>query len=362
MLSFGDLVPALPGAGPACPLPSLVADDELARGLAWARRLVDADRSAGTLDKYYRNWALFVHWLGTARPQLDPCPAHPAAIGIYIGVLRDRGLTKTTILGYVAAIVYVHQVAGVPSPVNEATIRRELAGLRRQADADRQDRAALEREAATAMVATLLTTIRAQPGGPTLYDLRDVAMFTLGWLSALRRSTIAALRRCDVVIKRDDLYHRRYLEIFVAASKTDQERAGRHVIVNELPIHEPLCALRALETWLGATPDRDLASPLFPTFAGRASGGHLTDRPIDGRDVARAVKRIATKAHTAGLDVDPAVLAAHALRRGFATSAINKGVRRSLVRHHGGCKTDAMLDRYTRVDESRDNAVGDLFE
>jgi hypothetical protein len=43
--------------------------------------------------------------------------------------------------------------------------------------------------------------------------------------------------------------------------------------------------------------------------------------------------------------VDPNLLATHALRRGFATSAINKGVRRSLVREHGGWKTDAMLDR-----------------
>lgn len=194
----------------------------------------------------------------------------------------------------------------------------------------------------------------------TIYERRDLAIFTLGWLSALRRSNIAALRCGDVAIKRDELRGVRYLEIFVVRSKTDQERRGRYVIVNELPVGEPLCAVRAVETWLRDLGPRNVPElPLLRTFAGRSPAGSaaLTDRPIDGRDVARAVKRIAAKG-----GLDPERFSAHSLRRGFATSAINKGVRRSLVREHGGWKTDAMLDRYTRVDQSRDNAVGELFK
>lgn len=351
MLSFGDQGSAMVtgAAGPYSPLPTYGADDELARGLAWARRLVDSDRAASTIEKYTRDWALFVHWLGQARPNLDPVPAHPAAVGIYIGVLRERGLTKQTILGRTAAIAYVHDMVGVPSPLLDPTIRRQLRGLRRQTDSDRQERGTIERETATSMAESLAD-------GSSLYELRDRAIFSLGWLSALRRSNIAALRRRDVAIKRDDLRHTRYLEIFVVTSKTDQERRGRYVIVNELATDEPLCAVRAVGDWLSATDARGGESPLFPTFARRSSAGHLTDRAIDGRDVARAVKRIAENS-----GFDGAKLAAHALRRGFATSAINRGVRRSVVRDHGGWKTDAMLDRYTRVEKSRDNAVSDLF-
>ena len=73
----------------------------------------------------------------------------------------------------------------------------------------------------------------------------------------------------------------------------------------------------------------------------------------------RAVKHIIGLANLP--NVDAKEFAAHALRRGFATSAINKGARKSLVREHGGWKTDAMLDRYTTVDKSRDNAVSELF-
>lgn len=160
-------------------------------------------------------------------------PAHPAAVGIYVGVLRERGFTKQTILGRTAAIAYVHDMVGATSPLLDPTIRRQLRGLRRQADGDRQERGAIEREAATAMAQALA-------GSTSLFDLCDRAIFALGWLSALRRSNVAALRRRDVVIKRDDLRHRRYLQIFVATSKTDQERRGRYIIVNELPLAEPV--------------------------------------------------------------------------------------------------------------------------
>ena len=367
MLSLGEqggaLIPS--AAGPYSLLPTAGADDELARGVAWARRLMVEDRAASTRDKYARDWALFVHWMGDALPQHDPCPAHPAAVGTYVGVLRDRGLTKQTILGRIAAIIYVHELCGHPSPMVHAELKRELRGLRRQRDTDRQDRRALERDLATQLATQMLAKIRAKDLTKRLLDQRDVAIFSLGWLSALRRSTIAALRRRDVTIKRDDLRHVRYLEIFVPHSKTDQEGKGRYLIINELPEHEPLCAVRAVKRWLDAAGTALDDAPLFPTFAGRATGQHLTDHFIDGRDVARAVKRIITMADLRDENdkplVDEKVFAAHALRRGFATSAINKGVRKSLVREHGGWKTDAMLDRYTRVDQSRDNAVSELF-
>jgi hypothetical protein len=222
MLSLGDQgAAALTSAdGPFSPLPTAFADDELSRGIAWARRLMQNNRAASTREKYTRDWALFVRWLGAAKSQLDPCPAVPASVGPYIGVLRGRGLTKGTILARVAAINYVHELAGAPSPVDHAELKRDLKGLRREVDEDRQERPAIERDLATELASRMLQTIRAQSLDKRLLDQRDVAIFTLGWLSALRRSSISALRRRDVVIKREDLRHTRYLEIFVAKSKT----------------------------------------------------------------------------------------------------------------------------------------------
>lgn len=356
-LSFADQHggPIPNAAGPYSLLVSAVDDDSLASAAIWARRLIDADRAAGTIDKYLRDWALFVHWLAGHRPNIDPCPAPPAALGLYIGALREAGLTKQTILGRVAAIVYVHDVAGFSPPTFDPTVKREIRGLRRQNDGARKGRAAIERSMATEMIKALPISSE-QSRWKLRRDLRDRAIFALGWLSALRRSNIAALARSDVRIARDDLKHRRYLQIHVAASKTDQERRGRDMAVNELPPDEPLCAVRAIEAWLAETAG-EIADdgPLFPAF--NRSGRGFKPKAIGGADVAQVVKRLAALA-----GFTPETLAAHAMRRGFATSAINKGVGRAVVMKHGGWKSTAMLDRYTIVDDSRDNAVTDLFE
>lgn len=356
-LTFADQDggPIPDAAGPYSIIASAVDVDSLASAAMWARRLVDADRASGTIDKYQRDWALFVHWLGSHRPTVDPCPAPPAALGLYIGALREAGLTKQTILGRIAAVVYVHDVAGFPPPTLDPTIKREIRGLRRQNDGARKSRAAIERSMATEMIEALPVS---SEGGrwKVRRDLRDRAIFALGWLSALRRSNIAALSRSDVRIARDDMMHRRFLQIHIAASKTDQERRGRDMAVNELPPDEPLCAVRAIEAWLtetaGEIPDD---GPLFSAF--NRSGRGFKPNGIRGADVAQVVKRLAGLA-----GFTPETLAAHAMRRGFATSAINKGVRRAVVMKHGGWKSTAMLDRYTIVDDSRDNAVSDLFE
>jgi hypothetical protein len=36
-------------------------------------------------------------------------------------------------------------------------------------------------------------------------------------------------------------------------------------------------------------------------------------------------------------------------------------VRRSLIRDHGGWKSNAMIDVYTRVNGARDNAIAEIF-
>jgi hypothetical protein len=76
------------------------------------------------------------------------------------------------------------------------------------------------------------------------------ARLALGWKSALRRSKIARLLIRDVKIKYDVVSRNRYLEVFVATSKTDQEGKGRYLQITEMPGRHPLCAMRAIEAWI----------------------------------------------------------------------------------------------------------------
>ncbi len=86
--------------------------------------------------------------------------------------------------------------------------------MRRLTEVDRQERTALRQEEATSILEEL--------GPPkTLFDYREHALLALGWTSALRRSNIARLRVHDVKIKYDAVNGNRYLEVYVATSKTD---------------------------------------------------------------------------------------------------------------------------------------------
>lgn len=326
--------------------------DALERAMAQARRLGGNDRSTGSRDKYARCWAQFVHWVGSDERLRahDEVPAMPAVVGLYIGSLRERKLTKATILVHLAAIGYAHEMVGFPPPWEQsAQLKSQIRGLRREDDGDRQARAAIEREMATEVLLSL-------PEPKSLKEIRDRFIFCLGWTTALRRSNIAALRRRDVVLQFDPLHQRRYLDVSVRRSKTDQEGHGRHVVVTELPGTHPLCAVRALDRWLAITslePDDPLIQSV--TLA-REKDQRLTGKPVDPKDVARAVKRILEQA-----GIDATTYAAHSLRRGFATTMQNAGVPDGVAMEHGGWKSKDTYYRYNRVDKARKNAIRDLF-
>jgi site-specific recombinase XerD len=335
--------------GAYVPWPRYGGGDAESAAFAEARRLMEESRAASTRRRYEKDWAMYVGWVAQAYPEHATLPALPALIGLYIGVLRTHGLAKQTILGRLAAIAYAHELAGEPSPLKTGDLYRQIRGLRRQVEKPRQQREALVREEATAMLEKW-----ASPS--SLGELRDRAIFTLAWCSALRRSNIAALQVDDVTILRDPIDGQRYVEIFVQKSKTDQEGRGRRVVVTELPNGHPLCAVRALEAWLRAA--NITAGPLFRTFAldPNPKTRKLTQNGIDGCDVARAVKRIAVSA-----GIDASKFAAHSLRRGFVTSADAAGVRRALIREQGGWKDDRMISVYTKVENVRENALRDMF-
>lgn len=141
--------------------------------------------------------------------------------------------------------------------------------------------------------------------------------------------------------------------MFVRRSKTDQEGRGRHLVIADLPGTHPLCAIRALEAWFAVAPIEPDA-PLFQSisFTRRESDRVLTGKAIHPGDVARAVKRNLTRA-----GIDPAMYAAHSLRRGFATTMQNAGVKDVVAMEHGVWKSKDSYYRYNRVDKARQNAI-----
>jgi integrase len=162
-----------------------------------------------------------------------------------------------------------------------------------------------------------------------ILDVRDRALLLVGFAGAFRRSEIVGLDVEDV------RFVDAGLEITLRRSKTDQEGAGRLV---GLPFGSRLetCPVRALRAWLDASGVD--AGPLFRGVRGGVSSSRLTG----------AMAAIIAKRRAAAIGLDPAWLAGHSLRAGFATSAALAGVTETFIAAQTWHKSMTILRRYIR--------------
>jgi integrase len=154
--------------------------------------------------------------------------------------------------------------------------------------------------------------------------LRDRALLLTGFAGGFRRSELAGFDLRDLSFTAEGLV------LFVAGSKTDQERRGEEAGIQSVP-RSPLCAATALAAWLAAR--GDTPGPLFCRID---RGGHLTYgldgrlQPIDAKTVVRLVKRVIK-----GTGVGEGEFSGHSLRAGMMTAADRKGVPLEAAMQHG---------------------------
>ena len=233
---------------------------------------------------------------------VEPLPATPATVVLYITPLAAKGRKPSTIRRRLASISVVHQVAGFETPRSDASVRAVWSGIRRwQGMAPRKMRAA-RTKVITAMVAPL---------GDRLADARDRALLLFGFAGALRRSELVALDIEDV--SEDD----GGLRLILRRSKTDQDAEGT---TRGLPYgsHPATCPVRAWRRWVAES-----GIAVGPAFRSVDRHGRLGTKRLSDRAVADMVKR---RALAVGLD---GAFAGHSLRAGFATEGYAQGNARA---------------------------------
>jgi integrase len=304
------------------------ADNSLALVVDQARDYADAAQAANTRRAYRTGWNDFSAYC-TAH-SLDPLPATPQTIALYVTSLAARTKVATVRL-YLAAIAERHRETGLASPTSHDMVRRIVRGIARTNGSSQ-----VRKSAATLdHLRTMLLEIR----GDDLKAKRDRAIVLLGFAAALRRSELAALAV-------DDLrFEKRGLVVTIRRSKTDQEAQGVEIAV-PLVANGSLCAVRALKAWLEASA---LASgPIFRSFTLRRQ---MLETPIDGRDVANLVKKLASRAR---LDGD---FSGHSLRAGFATSAAAAKVSLDAIARTTRHKSLSVLMGYVRPAQAFDDVA-----
>jgi integrase len=189
--------------------------------------------------------------------------------------------------------------------------------------------------------------------------LRDRAVLTTGWTAALRRSNIVGLDWADVTPDGPDL------QIFLAFSKTDQERKGRHLWLPAIDEPGRHCPVATLLAWRDALVERigTAATATSPVFGPIDRHGNLklaadgTLHRLSGEAVNDIVRRVARRA---GLDHE--AFGAHSLRAGFVTEAFDKGRSIAEVQAVTGHRSvDILLAYHRRAEMRRNNPMRSVF-
>jgi site-specific recombinase XerD len=297
-----------------------VLSSELADKVADLRK---ASKAVNTQRAYQSDWQRWQNWCNAQG--FDSMPAHPDTVSAYLA--DQAGTVKVaTLARHLATISKAHQVAGMPSPCRETSVRDTMSGLRKTYGTK-------QAEAPGLLADSLATTLDTLSGD--LSGLRDRALLLIGWCAGLRRSEIAGLTWGDMGADPDGLI------ITLAKSKTDQEGQGRIVGIanNENPGRCPVLALSAWREAVELVNPEAVAEDM-PVFVTISKWGKMGITNLTGQAVAKVIER---RTAQAGL---PVRYQGHSLRKGLVQTAYLAGVSDSQVMKTTGHQSVTMLVRY----------------
>lgn len=279
-----------------------------------------ASMSKSTVRAYRSAWRMFTTWCSSIG--MNPLPAVPEVVALYITHRADIGMKVSTIESDIAAIAAAHKAVKLDSPTSSPVVKTVMKGIRRTVGTAPAAKSPVLMSELRRMVMTLPDDNR---------GTRDHAVLVVGFAGAFRRSELANLNLSDITITNEGI------RVVLRRSKTDQEGRGR-VVGLPFGSHPATCPVRVLSRWIAIAEIE--TGPLFRSID-RAD--NITDKPMSSKAVARAVKRAAKLA-----GMDPTTVSGHSLRSGFCTSAARAGATERCIARQTGHRSMAVLRGYIR--------------
>ena len=225
------------------------------------------------------------------------------------------------------SIVHVQRAHGHDWPFAIPAITKVMHGIKYRKGDTKKRMAPLE----IADLRACLAKMR-ERRSEDLTIIRDRALLSLGFFSAVRRAELVALNVEDLAFTKDGLV------VTIRKSKTDQYAEG--VTVGIKPQKDPsICAVALVRRYLDVSELK--SGPLFRRIDSRSDC--IGDRPLTRQVVAILVKQYAERA-----GLDPTRFAGHSLRAGFVTSAAAKGVTLHNIMRQTRHKSERVAMTYIR--------------
>src|SRR5215471_376269 len=313
---------------PAPAVPVQIPAPDCDRDRFTAAILADLTRRA-----YAYDWKLFRAWCAaTGRAELS---ADGQTVEVYIMDMLRCGAKISSAKRRFHAIAHYYQSRGIA--LERSGVLQLLVGAQRL-------RGEKPRRRRPLTITELRSMSEALLGLGTKIAIRDRAVILLGFASALRSASIAALNLDDVEFCDEGMV------LTIQREKNDQEARGRLVGIPHGK-HETTCAVRAVRDWLEVRSPGATCGRLFLGLTARHK-----DRPIERYNVCRIVKRC-----VAMIGLDPTLYGAHSLRAGFITAAGEAGVSDLLIAEQSGHRSLNCLREYLRrTNVFRSNACSAL--
>lgn len=306
---------------------------------------VEAARAANTLRGYRSDWNEFAAWC-QQRGDTRTLPAAPAQISAYLSELAQAGAKVGTLSRRLSAIRFVHQLHDHPDPTRNARVIAVWEGIRRTHGAPPDQANPLMPpdlfDVIDACPTTKVWRTRGRPDEPDLAGARDRVLLLVGFVAALRRSELGAIRVDDL----ED--HPNGLVLTIPRSKTNQTGNQSELVVLPRAANPDRCPVTAIQRW------QELAKiTTGPLLQAVLKSNKPAGRPLNPASINTIVQDAIRRA-----GIIPDGYSAHSLRAGFVTYAHLRGASDRAIAHQTRHRSLATLGTYVRVQQAWvDNAA-----
>lgn len=270
---------------------------------------LQAATSANTRKAYQADVRHFIAWGGLL-------PTTPDVLISYLTGQATQ-LNPRTLTRRLTALKHWHVYQGFADPTAHPTVRKTLTGIK-QVHGKPKDKAL------PLTVETLLAMTHYLQSASQLRDWRNNALLQVGFFGAFRRSELVSIGIEHICFVPEGM------EILIPRSKTDQHGEGQWCAI---PYgNKQLCPVTAVQNWLEKAQLQQ--GPLFRRLTQQ---GTVTEEALKPGQVNRILQALAQQCQLP----EAKRYSSHSFRRGFATTASQKGapfgaiMRQGRWRHEG---------------------------
>lgn len=264
-------------------------------------------------------------------------PATTEVVLHYLHAFAET-LNPRTLSRHMTAIKQWHLYQNFPDPTQAPIVRKTLNGITRVHGKPKDKAPPLLPEHLIKVVNHL---VKQTP----LWASRDNALLQVGFLGALRRSELVAIRMENINWLASGI------EILIPQSKTDQLNKGQYCAIPNG--NEQLCAVRALKTWIEQANIKD-----GYIFRRVHRGNKISDLNITPDTVNELLKK-----HTLAAGIEnAATFSSHSMRRGLATTASRNGASLAAIMRQGRWKqVDTVMEYIEAAQRFEENAAAQVL-